>query len=74
MPLSISDIVFAWLEQDRTIILQQLELLESGKCGTHENDQGAVVDTTARSITELKARLGALEELIASVKRQRDEA
>jgi hypothetical protein len=71
--LTVPDIVLAWLEQERAMLHQQIELFESGTCGTHYREEGRTVDTTKHSIGDLKAKQAALESLLAEVKRTEEE-
>ena len=54
----------AWSKQEQGTLLQQLELLESGKVRTGEDQGDGWVDTTDQSISRIKKRLAELEELL----------
>ena len=54
----------AWCKQEQASLLQQLELMETGKVLTGENRGSGWVDTTAESIERVKARLAELESLL----------
>jgi hypothetical protein len=54
----------AWSKQEQGTLLQQLELLESGKVRTGEDQGDGWVDTTDQSISRIKKRLAELEDLL----------
>jgi flagellin-like hook-associated protein FlgL len=54
----------AWSKQEQSTLQQQLELLESGKVRTGEDQGDGWVDTTDQSIKRIKKRLAELEELL----------
>ncbi len=54
----------AWCKQEQASIEQQLELMESGKVRTGEDQGAGWIDTTAESIKRGKARLAELNELL----------
>jgi len=54
----------AWCKQEQASLLQQLELMETGKVLTGENRGSGWVDMTAESIERVKARLAELESLL----------
>jgi hypothetical protein len=58
------DRFIAWCKQEQASIRQQLELTESGKVQTGENQGSGWVDTTAGSVERTKARLTELESLV----------
>jgi hypothetical protein len=55
------DRFIAWCKQEQASIQQQLELMESGKVQTGENQGAGWVDTTAESVARAKARLAELD-------------
>ena len=54
----------AWCKQEQASLLQQLELMETGKVLTGENRGSGWVDTTGESIERANARLAELESLL----------
>ena len=50
-----------WAEKRASDLRRQLELLQSGKLGTHENRGANLVDTTAREIEHIKECLADLD-------------
>ena len=53
----------AWCKQEQASIMQQLELMQTGKVLTGENRGSGWVDTTGESIERARARLAELESL-----------
>ena len=58
------DRFIAWCKQEQASIRQQLELMESGKVQTGENQGSGWLDTTAGSVERAKARLAELESFV----------
>jgi hypothetical protein len=54
----------AWCKQEQASLLQQLELMETGKVLTGENRGSGWVDTTGESIERANTRLAELESLL----------
>jgi hypothetical protein len=59
-----------WCEHELVSIREQIQLLRSGRIGTHECNGQTLVDTTPQSIRQLMAKLAALEDLLTRAKRE----
>jgi hypothetical protein len=67
------DPLHAWCRQEEAVVRQQIHLLESDRIGTYEKkDDGSTLDTTARTLAELHAKLEALESMLASAEKPED--
>jgi hypothetical protein len=64
------DPLHAGCRQEEAVARQQIHLLESDRIGTYEKkDDGSTLDTTARTLAELHAKLEALESMLASAEK-----
>jgi hypothetical protein len=70
VPMSYGNSTQAWCEHELVSIREQIQLLSSGKIGTHERHGQTSVDTTPQSIRRLLAKLAALEDLLRTVKHE----
>jgi hypothetical protein len=64
--MTLLDDLIAWHKEERRQLLQQIEMLESGKLETHERRFGSgMVDTTAADLARAKRQLAEIDALLA---------